>query len=83
VFAAAHDKWGERPVAAVVVKPGQSATKAELASHLEGKFPKWWMPDDYLFLEQIPRTSTGKFKKLELRARFGDHLVKKNGANGS
>jgi fatty-acyl-CoA synthase len=76
VFAALHEKWGERPLAAVVLKHGETATKAELAAHLDGKFAKWWMPDDYLFIEQIPRTSTGKFKKLELRARYGDHLMK-------
>jgi fatty-acyl-CoA synthase len=68
VFAAEHEKWGERPVAAVVLKP-------ELVAQLESRFAKWWLPDDYLFIEQIPRTSTGKFKKLELRARYGKHLV--------
>jgi fatty-acyl-CoA synthase len=77
VFAALHEKWGERPLAAVVMKSGREASKTELAAHLEGKFAKWWMPDDYLFLDQIPRTSTGKFKKLELRARYGDYLTKK------
>jgi fatty-acyl-CoA synthase len=76
VFAAIHDKWGERPLAAVVMKLGKNASKGELAAHLEGKFAKWWMPDDYLFLDEIPRTSTGKFKKLELRARYGDYLTK-------
>jgi fatty-acyl-CoA synthase len=76
VFAARHDKWGERPVAAVVFKPGRSASKAELAAHLTDQFAKWWLPDDYLFIEQIPRTSTGKFKKLELRARYGECLLK-------
>ncbi|HEX4335264.1 MAG TPA: long-chain fatty acid--CoA ligase [Polyangiaceae bacterium] len=75
VFAAEHEKWGERPVAAVVLKEGKAATKAELAAHLEGRFAKWWLPDDYLFIEQIPRTSTGKFKKLDLRARYGKHLL--------
>ena len=75
VFAARHEKWDERPLAAVVFKTGKVATKAELAAHLEGQFAKWWLPDDYLFIEQIPRTSTGKFKKLELRSRFGEHLT--------
>jgi fatty-acyl-CoA synthase len=75
VFAGEHEKWGERPLAAVVLKPGRSVEKVELRSHLEGQFAKFWLPDDYLFIEQIPRTSTGKFKKLELRARYGRHLL--------
>jgi len=75
VFAAEHEKWGERPVAAVVLKEGKAATKGDLAAHLEGRFEKWWLPDDYLFIDQIPRTSTGKFKKLDLRARYGKHLM--------
>ncbi|HVU01710.1 MAG TPA: long-chain fatty acid--CoA ligase [Polyangiaceae bacterium] len=77
VFAGQHDKWGERPLAAVVLKPGKLATKEELAAHIVDRFAKWWMPDDYLFLDAIPKTSTGKFKKLDLRASFGDHLLKR------
>lgn len=77
VFAAVDEKWGERPLAAIVTKTGQQVTKAELSRHLEPRFAKWWMPDDYLFIDQIPRTSTGKFKKLELRDKFGDHLTRK------
>lgn len=77
VFAAQHEKWGERPLAAVVCKQDRTVSKEELASHIEGKFAKWWMPDDYLFLDQIPKTSTGKFKKLDLRAKYGEYLVKR------
>jgi fatty-acyl-CoA synthase len=76
VFAARHAKWGERPVAAVVLKPGQTATEQDLAAHLEGRFAKYWMPDRFLFVEQIPRTSTGKFLKSRLRELHGDVLVK-------
>ena len=76
VFAGAHEKWGERPIAAVVVKPGQTATKAELAKHLEGKVAKLWLPDAYVFVEQVPRTSTGKFLKTRLRELYGDLLTK-------
>jgi acyl-CoA synthetase (AMP-forming)/AMP-acid ligase II len=74
VFAARHDKWGERPLAAVVCKAGKSVTKNELVSHIEQRFAKWWLPDDYLFLDQIPKTSTGKFKKLDLRAKYGEYF---------
>jgi fatty-acyl-CoA synthase len=76
VFAARHEKWDERPLAAVVLKEGQKATPEELAAHLEQRFAKWWLPDDYLFLSQIPRTSTGKFLKTKLREEHGDHLLK-------
>ena len=76
VFAAQHPKWTERPVAAVVLRPGKTATEADLAAHLEGKFAKYWMPDRFLFVEQIPRTSTGKFLKSRLRDLYGDVLVK-------
>ncbi|HSP79268.1 MAG TPA: long-chain fatty acid--CoA ligase, partial [Myxococcaceae bacterium] len=72
VFAGRHPKWDERPLAAVVFKPGQSATKEELAAHLEQRVVKWWLPDDYLFVPQIPRTSTGKFLKTKLREEYGE-----------
>ena len=75
VFAARHEKWGERPLAAIVLKPGQKVDKEALAAHIRSQFAKWWMPDDYLFIDEIPRTSTGKFKKLELRRLYGDYLV--------
>jgi len=76
VFAARHAKWDERPVAAVVLKPNQQATEADLAKHLDGRFAKYWMPDRFLFVEQIPRTSTGKFLKSRLRELYGDVLLK-------
>jgi len=76
VFAGRHPKWDERPLAAVVLKPGQTATKEELVAHLAKQFTKFWLPDDYLFMQQIPRTSTGKFLKTKLREEHGEHLVK-------
>jgi fatty-acyl-CoA synthase len=75
VFAARHPKWDERPVAAVVLRPGHTATEQDLARHLDGQFAKYWMPDRFLFVEQIPRTSTGKFLKSRLRELYGDVLV--------
>jgi fatty-acyl-CoA synthase len=77
VFAARDLKWSERPLAAVVFKEGKSATAAELGTHLEGRFAKFWLPDDYIAMKQIPRTSTGKFLKSKLRELYGDHLEKK------
>lgn len=75
VFAAVHRKWDERPVAAVVLKPKASATPEDLAAHLAPHFVKYWLPDKYIFMEQIPRTSTGKFLKSKLRAEYGNCLL--------
>jgi len=75
VFAGRHPKWDERPIAAVVPKQGMRVTEAELAAHLGDRFAKFWMPDAYVFLEQIPRTSTGKFLKSKLREQYGEMLV--------
>jgi len=70
VFAANHPKWSERPVAAIVFREGMRASNEELAAHLASSFPKYWLPDAYVELAQIPRTSTGKFLKTKLRADF-------------
>ncbi|WP_437323752.1 long-chain fatty acid--CoA ligase [Sorangium sp. So ce381] len=77
VFAARHPLWGERPLAAIVLRQGQSASKEQLHALLEPRFAKFWLPDEYLFLERIPRTSTGKFLKSKLREEFADLLERK------
>jgi fatty-acyl-CoA synthase len=77
VFAGRHAKWDERPIAAIVLKKDAKAAEADLAKHLDGKFAKFWMPDAYVFVEQIPRTSTGKFLKTKLRETYGEMLMKK------
>ncbi|MRG96943.1 long-chain fatty acid--CoA ligase [Polyangium spumosum] len=81
VFAARHPKWTERPLAAIVLKEGKTATKEELSAHIEAKFAKFWLPDDYVFMAQIPRTSTGKFLKTKLRELHGDHLEKQGASD--
>jgi fatty-acyl-CoA synthase len=75
VFAANHPKWGERPVAAVVLKEGAGATAEELAAYLDGKVAKYWVPEKVLFVKEIPRTSTGKFLKTKLRESYGNVLA--------
>jgi len=75
VFAGRHPKWDERPIAAVVFKPGAGATTEELLAHLAPLFPKFWLPDAVVTVAQIPRTSTGKFLKSKLRETYGDLLV--------
>ncbi len=74
VFAGRHPKWAERPIAAIVLKKDKQASGVELGKHLEGQFAKFWMPDAYVFVEQIPRTSTGKFLKTRLRDAYGSML---------
>ncbi len=68
VIAAPHPRWGERPLAAVVLREGRTATAAELLAFLGERFPRWWLPDEVVFVDAIPRTSTGKFSKSALRA---------------
>ena len=70
-----HPKWGERPLACVVVKPGETLTKEEVLSYLDGRIAKWWTPDDVVFIDEVPKTSVGKFSKKDLRTRFEDHTL--------
>lgn len=70
VIALPHPKWDERPLAAVVLKEGMSATPEELRAYLEPRFAKWWLPDAFVFVDEIPRTSTGKFMKSRLREQY-------------
>ena len=70
VIAIPDQKWGERPLAAVVLRDGMRASPEELRQHLGSEFAKWQLPDRIEFIEAIPRTATGKFKKTALRERF-------------
>ena len=70
-----HPKWDERPLAAVVLKPGATASPSDLRSFLAPQFPKFWLPDAFEFIDAIPRTSAGKFKKSALRDRFKDYRL--------
>jgi fatty-acyl-CoA synthase len=73
VIAVPHPRWQERPLATVVLKPGESATKEELIEFLTPRVAKWWLPDDVVFIDEVPKTSVGKFSKKDLRARFADY----------
>ena len=73
VIAVPHPKWDERPLAVVVLKPGQTATADDLRTYLAPNFAKWWLPDAIEFAKEIPRTSVGKFKKTTLREQYRDH----------
>jgi fatty-acyl-CoA synthase len=67
-----HPKWQERPLAAVVLKDGAQATAEELRAFLAKSFAKWQLPDAFVFLDALPRTSVGKFKKIALREQFAN-----------
>jgi fatty-acyl-CoA synthase len=75
VVAVPHPKWDERPVACVVLKDGAKASEVELRDFLAPAFAKFWLPDAFVFLEQIPRTSTGKCLKSALREQLKDFRV--------
>ena len=75
VIAIPHEKWDERPLAVVVLKEGQEASPEDLLSHLEGDFARWQLPDAVEFVDEIPRTATGKFLKMELREQFKDYQL--------
>jgi fatty-acyl-CoA synthase len=70
VIAMPDEKWGERPLAVCVLHEGSEATPDELRDHLSQHFAKWQLPDRFEFVEAIPRTATGKFKKTDLREQF-------------
>ena len=72
VIAVNHPKWQERPVACVVKKPGAELTKERIYEYLEEKFAKWWMPDEIVFIDAVPKTSVGKFDKKVLREMFAN-----------
>src|SRR5438105_4470087 len=64
------EKWQERPLAAVVLRDGASATADELREFIAPKFAKWWLPDRFEFVAEIPKTAVGKFRKTALREQF-------------
>lgn len=65
-----HKKWGERPLLVVIPKEGKNPTKDSLKQHLASEFADWQIPDDIVFVNEIPMTATGKFSKLTLRKQF-------------
>jgi len=77
VIAVAHPKWQERPLACVVPKPDLTSelTKDELYDYLRPRFPKLYLPDDILFVKEVPKTSVGKFNKRVLREQYKDYKL--------
>ena len=73
VIGIAHEKWQERPLLIVVKKEDAELERDEMLAWFDGKVASWWVPDDVVFVDEIPHTATGKIKKTELRSRFGDY----------
>ena len=70
-----HVKWQERPAAFVVRAPGSDVTADELRDHLSNRVAKWWLPDEIVFIDEIPKTGTGKFDKKVVRDQYADLLM--------
>jgi len=73
VIGVVSELWSERPLACVVLKPDASATQDELLEFLAPQFPKWWLPESVRFVDEIPKTSVGKFDKKVLREDFKEY----------
>jgi acyl-CoA synthetase (AMP-forming)/AMP-acid ligase II len=73
VIGIAHKKWDERPLLIIVPKKDKKPSKQDILNFMEGKIAKWWMPDDVIFVDEIPHTATGKILKTALREKFVDY----------
>ena len=67
-----HPKWSERPLLIIIREAGSDIDKEGVLAYLDGKIAKWWMPDEVVFVDEIPHTATGKIQKMELRKQFKD-----------
>jgi fatty-acyl-CoA synthase len=75
VIGVAHPKWDERPLLLVRLKDGESATREEFLAFLDGKIARWWMPDDVVFVDDIPLGATGKIDKKLIRQRLEGYVL--------
>ena len=75
VIGVSHPRWSERPLACVVLEPGAELTKEQVIEYLAPTLAKWQLPDDVVFIDEVPKTSVGKFSKKTLRDRFVDYVL--------
>jgi fatty-acyl-CoA synthase len=75
VIGVPHPKWSERPLLIVIRADGAELDGDQMLAWLDGKIAKWWIPDDVVFVDEIPHTATGKIKKIELRKQFADYQL--------
>ncbi|HEY2140616.1 MAG TPA: long-chain fatty acid--CoA ligase [Solirubrobacteraceae bacterium] len=76
VISKPDERWSERPLCCVVLRDGADTTAEELVEHLRTRVAKWWLPDEFAFIDEIPKTSVGKFDKKVLRRMLGDGSLK-------
>jgi acyl-CoA synthetase (AMP-forming)/AMP-acid ligase II len=82
VIGVPHPRWGERPLLIVVPSESQPPDPAGLLEWMRGKVVSWWLPDDVIFVEEIPHTATGKIAKTELRRLYGNHRLPERASEG-
>jgi fatty-acyl-CoA synthase len=75
VIGVPHPRWAERPLACIVPKDGETVTKEDVIEFLTSRLAKWQLPDDVVFIDEVPKTSVGKFSKKTLRDRFADYRL--------
>jgi fatty-acyl-CoA synthase len=75
VIGVPHPKWQERPLLLVVVRQGHTVTREEMIDYLSGEVAKWWLPNDVVFVDELPHTATGKLLKMKLREQYRDHQL--------
>jgi fatty-acyl-CoA synthase len=75
VIGVPHPKWDERPLLLVQLRPGETAEPGDFLRFLDGKIARWWMPDDVVFVDDIPLGATGKIDKKLIRQRFEHYLL--------
>ena len=72
VIAVPDERWSERPLVAVVVEAGSATSADQLVEFLGGRVSRWWLPERWVFIGEVPKTSVGKFDKKVLRAQYAD-----------
>ena len=74
MIGAIHKKWDERPI--LIIVPKDKVSKEDILMFLKSKIAKWWIPDDIILVDKLPYTATGKIKKIELKEKYKNHLLK-------
>jgi len=75
IIGVSHPKWQERPLLLVVKRPGHEVDRQALLDHLSSRIAKWWLPDDVVFVADLPHTATGKLLKARLREQYADYRL--------